>query len=150
MKSLFNLADNNEVIVRIEKLDASAHAAWGKMNVAQMLNHCQEPIMVAFGQKQHKRQLIGMLFGKMAKKQILDNDKPLKKGLPTSPGFAIKDEHNFETERTKLINLVRRFAEKGPAAITKNIHPFFGKMTVHDWNKMMYKHLDHHLRQFGV
>jgi hypothetical protein len=26
----------------------------------------------------------------------------------------------------------------------------FGKLTASEWNIMMYKHLDHHLTQFGV
>jgi Protein of unknown function (DUF1569) len=150
MKSLFNAIDNNEIISRIQKLDKFAKAEWGKMNVGQMLAHCQVPIQVAFDEKKLKRGLIGILFGKMSKRQLTADDKPFKKHLPTDKHFIIKGDKNVEEEKQKLIALVKRFAEKGPEAISKQPHPFFGKMTVHDWNKIMYKHLDHHLRQFGV
>jgi len=150
MKSLFNLTDNNEIIARIERLSQSSKAEWGKMNVGQMLAHCQEPIKVAFGEAKTKRGLIGILFGKMAKKQLTGDDAPFKKSLPTAPTFVIKGDRNFEEEKNKLVAYVKRFAEKGPEAISKDPHPFFGHMTVHEWNKLMMKHLDHHLRQFGA
>ena len=150
MKSLFNSNDNNEIVQRIEKLSTSSEAQWGKMNVGQMLAHCQEPIKVAFGESKPKRGLIGMLFGGIAKKQLITNDQPFKRNLPTDKNFVIRDERNFEEEKTKLVALIKRFAEKGPEAISKEIHPFFGKLTVHEWNKLMHKHLDHHLRQFGA
>jgi hypothetical protein len=29
-------------------------------------------------------------------------------------------------------------------------HPFFGKMSAKEWATIAHKHMDHHLRQFGV
>ena len=150
MKSLFNAIDNNEIINRIEKLTPSSKAEWGKMTVSQVLEHCQQPLKVAFNELKLKRSLVGILFGKMAKKQLTVNDDPFKKNLPTAKQFIIKDQPDFNKAKAKLISLVKMFAEKGPEGISKHPHPFFGHMTVHEWNKLMFKHLDHHLRQFGV
>jgi hypothetical protein len=150
MKSLFNAIDNNEIIGRIEKLSPSSRAIWGKMSVSQALQHCQQPLKVAFGELKLKRSLLGVLFGKTYRKKLTADDQPFPRHSPTDKKFIVKDEPDFDLAKTKLILLVRKFAEKGPEGISKNVHPFFGHMTVHEWNKLMYKHLDHHLRQFGV
>lgn len=148
MPSLFNEADNRAIIDRIAKLTDGSQALWGKMNVSQMLAHCQAPIRVVFGEAKTKRGLVGVLFGKMAKKKMV-NFEPFRKGLPTDPTFIIKRPVNFNEEKGKLIAMVERFHDH-PEHITDSVHPFFGKMSVEEWDTLGWKHLDHHLRQFGV
>ncbi len=149
MQSLFDSNTNVEIINRINLLMVDSKNEWGKMNVSQMLKHSQQPLLVAFGDKKLKRGLMGILFGNMAKKTLL---KPgdFKKNLPTDPSFLVKDQKEFEEEKQKLIELVKRFAASGPADISKDPHPFFGKLTLEEWDTLQIKHLDHHLRQFGV
>ena len=149
MQSLFDSNTNEGIINRINSLTVDSKNEWGKMNVSQMLKHSQQPLLVAFGDKKLKRGLMGILFGNMAKKAFL---KPgvFKRNLPTDPSFLVKDQKKFEEEKQKLIELVKRFAASGPADISKDPHPFFGKLTVEEWDTLQIKHLDHHLRQFGV
>ncbi len=149
MKYLFDDQKSSSIISRINQLSPQSKALWGKMNVSQMLAHCQPPLQVAMGETMLKRNLFGFLFGKMAKKTVV-SDKPYKRGLPTAPSFIVKDERNFESEKQKLVQLITRFSSGGPAVLTKDPHPFFGKMTVEEWDKSQWKHLDHHLQQFGV
>ena len=147
MPSLFNSSDNNSVKERINKLTPDNPPLWGKMNVAEMLAHLQRPILVAFGELKLKRGLLGFLFGKIAKKQMLA-DKPFKKNMPTVKEFKVAAE-DFANEKNILLSCIDRFNE-GPQIITKAAHPFFGKMTLEEWDMLQWKHLDHHLRQFGV
>ena len=107
MKSVFNEADNAEFIGRINKLTPASQAIWGKMNVSQMLAHCQVIIKVALGELQLKRGLMGVLFGNMAKKQIL-NDQPLKHSMPTFKQAKIVSEKGFEAEKAGLIELIKK------------------------------------------
>ena len=100
-KSIFNSTDNHEIIHRIKKLTSDSKAEWGKMNAAQMLAHCQVPIHVALGDVKLKRGLIGVLFGKLAKKKLV-GDEPFKKGLPTDKKFIVKDKRDFEDEKKEL------------------------------------------------
>lgn len=146
MKSIFNPADNAEIIERIEKLRADSNAKWGKMNVSQMLLHCQKPIEVGTGKLEIKRTFIGFLFGKMVLKQL--SEKPFKQNLPTDKHFVINSEIEFEKAKNQLISYVRNFAEKGESAIVVNKHPFFGKMSTQQWDVLLWRHLDHHLTQF--
>lgn len=147
MKSLFNTFDNEELINRIDKLTPETAAQWGKMRVDQMLTHCQRPFEVAYGELPLKRGLIGILFGGMAKKQ-LGGPQPFKPNLPTHPRFVVVDQRVFNDEKNKLVSLIKRFTS--PTAIKLDTHPFFGKMSSREWDNLMWKHLDHHLRQFGV
>ena len=148
MESIFNPGVNAVIIGRINKLTPSTPALWGKMNVSQMLAHCQVPVRMAFGELEARGGIFALLFGKMAKKNIV-SEHPFKHNLPTMNEARIKNDRDFETEKTALIECVKRFTA-GPDVLTKKPHPFFGPLTVDEWNTLQYKHVDHHLRQFGV
>jgi hypothetical protein len=147
--SLWVSADRAAVETRIKALRADSRAQWGKISVAQMLLHAQQPLRVAIGQLRLKHSLIGKLFGKMAKKKLL-GDKPWGRDMPTAPEFVVKKQPDFEAERRTLLDLVRRFGEGGPSSLTPLPHPFFGPMTPAEWSALQWRHLDHHLRQFGA
>lgn len=149
MNSIFVKEYNDSVINRINKLTPETTPLWGKMNASQVLAHCQVAIRIAFGEEKIKRGLMGILFGGMAKKSVLKN-VPFRKGMLTLKNFIIKDTPDFETEKNKLVSMVRRFADEGESVFRSGTHPFFGEMTVSEWNTLMWKHLDHHLSQFGV
>ncbi|GGB67832.1 hypothetical protein GCM10007424_04770 [Flavobacterium suaedae] len=149
MESIFDQQGNQNIIARIEKLTPSTPAKWGKMTVSQMLVHCQQPIKVCYGTLKLKSGIMAFLFGKMIKKKI-GGPKPFKQDLPTVKEFVVANDPDFETSQKELIDLVKVFAEKGHDAIVNPKHPFFGEMTMDEWNELQWKHLDHHLRQFGV
>lgn len=149
VQNLFDTAPYNEVLERIGKLTAGSTAKWGKMNVAQMLAHCKEVFTVPLSTKKIPRIFIGRLLGWLIKPKLY-NDAPWKKNLPTAPGFIINDERDFEHEKAALIELIANFHLGGPANAGNFPHPMFGTLTKEQWGKSMYKHLDHHLQQFGV
>ena len=149
MKSIFNKENNNELIEMINKLTPDTKRQWGKMNVSQMLAHCIVAFRIALGEQKLKRAFIGILFGRLARRMLV-NDKSFKKSLATAKEFIINGDKNFDEEKLKLISYVNRFADEGENILTKEAHPFFGKLTTTEWDGLMWKHLDHHLRQFGV
>ena len=149
MRDLFDPQDNRAIVERIGKLLPESQAQWGTMHVAQMLAHAQVPLRCAFGESQYKRSLLGIFVGRLALRQLISG-KPWSHGMPTDPGFIVADEREFEKEKNRLVALVQRFPQSGPSAITKNAHPFFGKMTPQEWSSLQWNHLNHHLTQFGV
>ncbi|MEO5683401.1 MAG: DUF1569 domain-containing protein [Chitinophagaceae bacterium] len=149
MQNLFEPAVCNAMLARLEKMPAAATAQWGKMNAAQMLAHCQAPLQVALGEKELRQSLIGWLFGRMAKKQMLQ-EGPFKKNLPTDPSFIVKDQRIFDKEKQLLQSLIERFGTIDKVALAQKKHPFFGYMTAHEWGILLWKHLDHHLLQFAA
>jgi hypothetical protein len=147
LKNVFDPSVKQEIIDRINKLTAQTQPQWGKMNVSQMLAHLQMPMGVAVGKHKLPRTLFGRIVGPFAK-SILYNEKPFKRSLPTDPSFVMTGkEKDFEKEKQDVLNLITNFKEEN---IVVEIHPFFGKLTKEQWSKGMYKHLDHHLQQFGV
>lgn len=150
MKSLFNQEDANSFIDRINKLNHQSKPHWGKMNSSQMLAHCTAPLKMAHGEIKSKRGLISLLMGKYFKNKMVNPDTPFTKDLPTDPNFVFSNASDFEAEKQQLISQIKIFSQKGPAGITKQPHSFFGYMTPQEWDVIQSKHLDHHLRQFGV
>lgn len=150
MQSLFNKSDNQEIINRINRLTSETQGLWGKMNVAQMLTHCVEPIRMALGEVELKPSIFTFFLGRILRNKFTKNKKPFSKNLPTAKQFVIVDTKNFEQEKEKLVLLVKKFEQAGTSGITKHIHPVFGKMTPQEWDIIQWKHLDHHLRQFGA
>ena len=149
MDSLFDARVYQRVTDRLNKLTSTTPPLWGKMSVSQMLAHCKVAFEVPLSQKPMKRSLPGRLIGWIFKKQLYD-DRPWKQNLPTSPAFIIRDKRDFYTEKEALENLVTEFHTKGTGGVGLLQHHMFGAFTKDQWGQAMFKHLDHHLRQFGV
>lgn len=147
MKSIQDPIVYQEIVQRINKLQLTNTRQWGKMDVAQMMAHCAHALEVSLGDRVSKQGLMGKLFGKLAKKSLA-GDKPFRQGLPTAPDYVMADPKNFDAEKKRLTAAIKRLAS--PSAQGSIIHPFFGKMTPDELGVLNYKHLDHHLRQFGV
>jgi len=149
MKNLFDKDSYIEIVSRINALTPETQRQWGKMNAAQMLAHCKEAFKVPLSDKKMPRMFIGLLLGWAIKKKLY-NEEPWKRNLPTAPNFIIKDERDFEKEKQELVAMINRFHHEGPGNVGKYPHPMFGSFTSEQWGKSMYKHLDHHLKQFNV
>jgi Protein of unknown function (DUF1569) len=149
MKNLFEKDGFDELNARIGKLQPTTQHQWGKMDVAQMMAHCSAALDMASGRLNPPRVFIGRLLGPFVK-PIYTNEKPFSKSSPTDPRLVVSDQRDFQREREQLTLKVRQFRDGGEAQCTRHPHPFFGPLTPQDWSRGMYKHLDHHLRQFGV
>lgn len=146
MKSLFETEPLTEIKNRLNMLTSRSERKWGKMHVGQMLNHCQHPLNVSLGKGNIKKQFFPLAF---LFKKSLYNDRPYRQNLPTSKSFKITDRKDFETEKVALGKLINEFHEKRNETQWEP-HPVFGKFTPQQWGQMQYKHLDHHLKQFGA
>lgn len=121
----------------------------GRMNVAQMLAHCSSFQDIATGNSRSSKSWLGVLVGRFAK-PIFYNDKPLPRNMSTIPEILIADRREFETEQERLKHNIITLQDGGPDRFTWQPHPFFGRFTAEEWGKGLYKHLDHHLKQFGA
>lgn len=148
VKSLFDKVAYEEILQRLNNLKADSPRQWGKMTVAQMLTHCKEAYKVPLTSKPLKRHPLSII-GWMFRSQLYNN-KPYRQNLPTAPNFIVKDQRDFDKEKAEMLSIVKAFHERGAAGIGDKVHPMFGKMTADQWGRSMWKHLDHHLRQFGV
>jgi hypothetical protein len=149
MKNLFDKDTYAEINNRLNTLTPQTLRQWGKMNVAQMLAHCKEAFKVPLSDKKMPRMFIGLLIGWVFKKKLYNNE-PWKRNLPTAPNFIIKGERDFEKEKQELVAMIDQFYNGGPQKVGRFPHPMFGTFTPEQWGQSMYKHVDHHLIQFGA
>jgi hypothetical protein len=149
MKNLFDRDSTNEIISRIDKLQPNTPAQWGKMNVAQMLAHCSATIDLASGELNLPRAFIGRILGPFVK-PIYTNEEPFSKNSPTAKELVRANPCDFLQEQQRLRAKVQQFHQGGESKCTRHPHPFFGSLTPQEWSRGSYKHLDHHLRQFGA
>ena len=148
MKTVFDKSTRDELLERINSLTGNSMAQWGKMTVYQMLIHCTRWDDMMVGKIEVKRMFLGRLIGQMALKNVLKNDKPLGKNSPTAPELVSKEkEGDISLQKAEWCNQINAY---GDFDNPNFVHPFFGPMTKEQVGQFVYKHHDHHLRQFGV
>lgn len=150
MKDFFEPAVQTELTQRLRAMRHDNARQWGLMNAGQVLAHCSIGMQMVTGELRLRRALVGYLFGGFVKRLVTRDDGPLRRNTPTAPELVVTDEKDFETERAQLLARIEALAAAGPAACTSHPHAFFGSMTPQQWSVLTYKHLDHHLRQFGA
>lgn len=119
------------------------------MDAAQAMAHCALGIEAATGDAKLSRPLPARLIGPLFKGWLL-GPKPFSKNSPTHPELVMRSPKDFEHERARLHAAVRKFHDAGPESAARHEHAFVGKLTGEQWGRMQFKHLDHHLRQFGL
>jgi hypothetical protein len=150
MKNLFNPEDIAALNARISQLRPNSERQWGKMSVAQALAHCSIGMQIATGELRPPRKLIGRILGPLIKPKVVQDDEPMRRNSPTIPALIVPNQPDFAAEQARLTHLLDQFFAAGPRGCTSHPHAFFGIMTPKEWAILTYKHIDHHLRQFGV
>ncbi len=150
MKNIFEKSVSDEMINRINLLTPQSKPQWGKMSVDQMLAHCNVTYELVYDNKHQKPKGFKKLLIKTFVKNAVVSEKPYKKNGMTAPEFLITDEKEFQKEKERLIAYINKTQELGGKHFENKESHSFGKLTSIEWNNMFYKHLDHHLTQFGV
>jgi len=148
MKTVFDSHTREELVARVYSVEGNCNSQWGKMNIYQMLKHCIKWDDMMLGKIRVRPMFLGRIFGRSALKNVLKNDDPLAKNSPSAPELIIREKAGditlLKREWIKRINEYEYFDNQ------KFVHPFFGKMTKVQVGQFVYKHHDHHLRQFGL
>jgi len=148
--NIFDPATTAQVFARLDALTPESTPLWGKMNVAQMLGHCCVAYEVLYGEKKIGLPKVAGWFLRLMLKRGMVNEVPYKPSLPTGKVFIVPKNLNIDAERDRLKAWIQRVEGAGAAALEGKAHEFLGPLTAQQWSTMLYKHLDHHLRQFGA
>jgi len=150
MENIFNHADQQELLHRLEKLTSDTKNVWGTMNASQMLAHCAKAL------KLHSEEIKGTpspmrFIGRLLKNSMLGK-RPLSKNAPTAIEIKVTGHSNFDFAKEKeyFIEAFHKLVNAGEQGVKAQQHPFLGKLIPHEWGRINYKHLDHHFRQFGI
>ena len=148
MGSILNESDRAAICNRLRSLSTSSTARWGQMNVTGMLQHIRLSAQMTVGEltvaSGNKR-----AFQVFPLKHLLLYVFPFPKGAPTATELRPAAAASFEEERTAVLALLDRIGT-GPQEGTGPAHPLFGPLSWREWGAATYKHVDHHLKQFGA
>jgi len=150
MRNLYRSSDAQQIIERLAHLKSDSPRQWGSMSASQAVAHCAKSLDWAVGDRVPPRMFFAGILGRIIKPMVLGDDAPFRRDSPTAKDLIIHGQPDLPTERKRLLDLIDRFIAAGPTGCTTNPHSFFGRLTPDEWAILMYKHLDHHLRQFGV
>jgi Protein of unknown function (DUF1569) len=148
MPAIQDAAARSAILARIDRLTPQSAPAWGKMNVSQMLAHLNDALRMTFGELPVKDKYIPLLRS-FPFKQLVLYVVPFPKGAATAPELLSRAPDSFESERAQCKALFGRFADTS-GALRLAQHPIFGPLTPSQMGTLVHKHVDHHLRQFGV
>jgi hypothetical protein len=149
MKNIFDQSVSNEVIARINTLTPTTPAKWGKMSAPQMLAHCNVTYELVYDNIHPAPSFFMKFIMKTMVKKTVVNEAPYPKNGRTGDMFIITGDKDFSAEKTRLINYITKAQQDGAAFFEGKESDGFGKLTAQEWNNLFYKHLDHHLTQFG-
>lgn len=135
---------------RIDRLTPDARALWGRMTASQMVCHLTDSCKVALGDTPTTLKP-GILSNRVVRWLII-SVLPFPRGkAPTSREFLVTSPSEWQADVRSLGEHLERVRTKGGDSEAQwNIHPSFGAMSTTQYGKLIYKHMDHHLRQFGV
>ena len=150
MRNTFDPSTTTYLLERIEQLEANTLPTWGKMTVGQMLAHCNVTYEMAYEDTHDKPNFLVKLLLKFFVKNAVVGEAPYKKNGQTAPAFKMVETKDFTAEKERLITYVKKTEALGSNHFEGKESLSFGKLTSQQWSNMFYKHLDHHLTQFGV
>lgn len=147
MNTIFEQKAVDGFIARIAKLQTGNSAQWGKMNVSQMVQHCSMADEGLQGKRNFPRLFVGRLFGGMVLKKMMKDEGQMGRNMPTHPLLKKFSHSDFEQDKSRWLKLLEEYRGFSTDEI---MHPFFGRMSREQVGRFVFKHTDHHLRQFGV
>jgi len=150
MTNIFDKSDLDKALQRIESLTPETKGQWGKMTVSQMLAHCNVAYDMAYTDQYPKATGIKKFLLKLFVKPAVVGPKPYPKNGRTAPEFLITEARDFNAEKDKLVNYLKKTKELGAFHFENKESNSFGALTSQEWSVLFGKHLDHHLTQFGV
>ncbi len=145
-KTLLDPTVERDLLTRLDHLTPETQGRWGHMSVAQMLHHLGGAIRMATGDLSIPPR--DSVLRRFPLKQLIVFVLPFPKGAPTAPALLAKGEFSFEGERETVRELLGTFAKRQIAEWPE--HPAFGPLNRDQWGILVWKHVDHHLCQFGV
>ena len=148
--SFLNPQVNKELISRLFRLMPDTPRRWGTMTVGQMLVHCTDQLRISLGEKSVTSLRVPFFLKPLLKRFLVKRLTAFKAGMKTLPEMdarrGMTPPTTFATDHATLLAYLR--PARYPASGIE--HPLFGHLSAQEFGEITWKHLDHHLRQFGV
>lgn len=148
MRSIFQPSACEEVLARLDRLLPESPQKWGRMGAPEVLPHLADGLRQALGEIPAKP--VKSPLAVFPVNWLLIHVLPWPKGKAKSPGeFLKRKPTRWEADLSECKRLVKAVHLRGPHADWPT-SPTFGRISGASWGVLAYRHLDHHLRQFGA
>lgn len=148
MPSLFDPEARAAILERVSRLRPERAPVWGRFTAPEMVCHVSAGLRHGLGELE-----TGPPSGPLSRfplNWIAIHVLPWPKGKGKSPReFLATRPTTWAADVGTLRDLIARFGTRGPGAAWPASR-VFGRISGRSWGVMEHKHLDHHLRQFGV
>jgi hypothetical protein len=149
MVTMWNARAAQSIRARITRLAPECHAAWGRMTAPVVVCHLAETLKLAIGELHVASMNTPVRFPPL--KQLIVYWAPFPKNAPTAPEVIARAPGEWKADIAELQGLVDRLCARGADVnAVWPVHPAFGRLSRRAWGVHVYRHIDHHLRQFGV
>jgi hypothetical protein len=148
MKTMWDALCHREIRDRVARLTPDSTRQWGKMSAPQVVCHLAESLKMALGDLPVQRRLLPIRYPPL--KQFVVYLAPFPKNVPTAPELLARPPGAWQADVADLQALVDRFVARGSESTPWVEHPAFGRMSRRAWGVQVYRHIDHHLKQFGA
>ena len=147
MKSMFQDSTQREMADRLARLPPDRQAQWGRMTAPRMVAHVAQSFRSAVGELPVKSKKLPLRYSPL--KEIIIYWLPFPKNAPTAPELLAREPGDWASDVAALQALMQRFGKMDPKSAFPE-HAAFGRLSGAQWGILMYRHTDHHFRQFGV
>jgi hypothetical protein len=149
MMTMWDAPAAQEIHDRISRLTPERRGAWGRMTAPAMVCHLAESARMALGELQVVPVNLPIRFPPL--KQLIIYLAPFPKGAPTAPELIARPPADWSKDVADLQRVLERVRARGADQnAVWPTHPAFGRLSRRAWGVLIYRHTDHHLRQFGV
>lgn len=147
-RTIFNSVHCDELLERLERLRPDAKAQWGKLTPPRMICHLYDSLQVAAGEAPAQFKP-GPLANPILRWLLAYVIPFPKEKAQTAPEMLLTQPAEWQADLSTLHEQLRAAAQRGPQGKWAR-HPAFGDVPGTLYGVFIYKHFDHHLRQFGV
>jgi hypothetical protein len=145
LPTLLNPIDRGGILSRLRRLDSSQQPLWGRLTAPQMICHLADQLRVAVGDLPTRR-TDNLASRTILKWLVVYSPMQAPPGkVQTAPEMLTTQPSSWSADLQAVESLIQRLG----TTPTQAVHPFFGPLTHGGWGRLAWKHLDHHLRQFG-
>jgi hypothetical protein len=146
MTTIFDPSTRQALAKRFRQITPESQRRWGSMTSAQVVAHLTDALRMALGDLPIAMRKTPLRFTPI--KQLIIYVAPFPKGAPTAPELLARSASDFDAEARSFVEMLDRCADATQRLAPQ--HPAFGTMSRRDWGVLIYRHTDHHLRQFGA
>jgi Protein of unknown function (DUF1569) len=147
MKSIWQEETRRELHDRMARLAWDRRAEWGRFTAPKMVCHLADSLRMAVGDLKVAPKKSPIRYPPL--KQLIVYLAPFPKGVPTAPELLAREPREWTDDVADVQSLLGRAAASRTTDAWPD-HPVFGTLSKRAWGVLIYRHMDHHLRQFGA